>query len=216
MKPESIVREFAINNITAWLLLLEQLSEENLREMYDCCGGERREKLGGIKAELKRRQSVGAGYLLYLLKRKFGIAEDPFILPGGKPVFRENAEIHFNISHAGGTVVLGFGDRPLGVDIEYVKGANLKMAKRFFRPEEYEYLLTQEEAAQADAFCRLWTGKEAVVKAAGTGLTMPLDSFCVLGERAECSGKIYELCRRKVTEGGKTMWISAAQFINTD
>lgn len=213
MKPESIIREFIINNMTIWLLFLEELSEEEVWEMYLCCSGERREKIDRIKPERKRRQSIGAGYLLYLLKKKFDIEEEPFLLPGGKPVFRDKAEVHFSISHAGGAAVLAFGDRPSGVDIEYVKRADMKVAKRFFRQEEYEYILGQEEAGRADAFCRIWTGKEAVVKASGKGLSMPLDSFSVLGDTTECSGYVYELCRQKITEGGQSLWICAAQVI---
>lgn len=213
MKPESIIREYTINNITIWLLLLDKLSEEDIREMYVCCSEARRERADRIKQELKRLQSVGAGYLLYLLKRKFVIDEEPVILPEGKPVFQRNAGLHFSISHAGKAVVLAFGEKQLGVDVEYVKQANLKVAKRFFRQEEYEYLLAKEETERADVFCRMWTGKEAVVKAAGAGLSMPLGSFSVLEEVTDCAGNVYELCRRKVAEGGQTLWISAAQII---
>ena len=213
MGPESIIREFTINNITIWMLFLEGLSEGEIREMYACCSGERREKIDRIKPEKKRRQSVGAGYLLYLLKKKFDIGEEPFLLPGGKPVFRDRAELHFSISHAGNVVVLAFGDRPSGVDVEYVKRADMKVAKRFFGQEEYEYILGRAEAERPDAFCRIWTGKEAVVKASGRGLSMPLDSFSVLGDTAECSGHVYELCRQKLAEGGQSLWICAAQVI---
>ena len=32
---------------------------------------------------------------------------------------------------------------------------------------------------QPEALCRLWVAKEAVIKAEGRGLSMPLSSFCV-------------------------------------
>lgn len=213
---EDIVKEYRLGGSTLWLLHVQELSEEDLREMYGCCSRERREKAKHLKSELKRKQSVGAGYLLFLLKKRFSIEEEPVTRQEGKPVFRENKEVHFNISHSGGYAALAFGRNPLGMDIECVKRANLKVAKRFFKKEEYDYLSMLEDAEQADAFCRIWTGKEAVVKAAGSGLSMPFDSFCVLEEVIECSGNTYELCQRKLVERDQILWISMAEIVCTN
>lgn len=147
-----LVKEYRMGESTIWLLCLEDISEADFDEMYACCTKERREAADRIKSGLKRRQSVGAGYLLSLLKKQFFIEEDPVVLQGGKPAFREERNLHFNISHSGGYAVLAYGEAPLGVDIECVKRADLKVAKRFFRREEYDYLAGQPAAEQAGFF----------------------------------------------------------------
>ncbi len=208
-----VVKEYSLGGSTLWLLHLEEIAEAEFDKMYACCSKARREAADRIKSGLKRRQSVGAGYLLSLLQKQFFMEEEPLILPGGKPVFRKENNLHFNISHSGGYVVLAFGETPLGVDIECVKRADLKMAKRFFRREEYDHLTGKPEMEQADTFCRIWTGKEAVLKAAGAGLSVPLDSFSVLEKIVECSGNQYELYQQKITEAGQGFWVSAARLI---
>jgi len=209
----NVIKEYTIENITLWILSLEEASETDLEEMYALCSRQRREKSDRIKPGMKRNQSIGAGYLLYLLKERFSITKEPVILPGGKPVFQEDEAVHFSISHSRGTVLLAFGDRPLGADIEYVKKPGLKIAERFFTKQEHGGLLELDEEGQKDAFCRIWAGKEAVVKAAGSGLSTSLNRFSVLEETAEFSGERYELYRQKFMAKGQSAWICVAQLI---
>lgn len=210
---ESMVKEYRLEGSTIWLLGVRELAETDLDEMYACCSRTRQEEADRVKSELKRRESLGAGYLLFLLKKRFSIAEDPVVLQGGKPVFQGENRLHFNISHSGGYVALAFGKEPLGVDIECVKWKDLKVAKRFFRQEEYDYLAEKAGAEQTDIFCRMWTGKEAVLKASGAGLSLPLNSFSVLEEMVECSGKQYELQWQKIAETGQELWVCVAKEI---
>lgn len=224
MEKKGILTEYTWRDSTLWLLRLQDLTEEDYAEMYACIGSMRQEKADGIKVPWKKRQSIGAGYLLYLLKKQFSIEEDPTISPGGKPAFPENKELFFNLSHSGTYAGLAFGKRELGLDLESIKRADLRMAKRFFREEEYEYLVNLEEHRRAEAFCRLWTGKEAVLKAAGKGLAVSLDSFSVLGDTESFWGKKcsfaetvvswgedrYQLRQQKLTEGEALLWVSVA------
>ncbi|MCC8065877.1 MAG: 4'-phosphopantetheinyl transferase superfamily protein [Clostridiales bacterium] len=72
-----------------------------------------------------------------------------------------------------------FAETEIGCDIEYKKRPNDKLARRFFCPEEYEWLTRpQSQAEKKDRFYRLWTLKESFLKATGLGLYLPLDSFC--------------------------------------
>lgn len=210
---ENRIRESSLGDITLWLLSLGEIPEADFIRMYACCSKDRQQAADRIKSDLKRKQSVGAGYLLFYLKKRFSIEEEPIVLSGGKPVFPGDSGVHFNISHSGGYVVLAFGKAPLGVDIECVKRADLKVAKRFFAKEEYECLAETQETEQGDVFYKIWTGKEAVVKASGAGLSVPLDSFSVVGEIVECWGEKYELRRLRIAENGQILWISAAQRV---
>ena len=213
MMRDNIIKEYTIENITLLLLFLEEISGAEFEEMYALCSRERREKADRIKPGIKGKQSRGAGYLLSVLKKRFSIEEEPVISSKGKPVFKKNTAVQFSISHSRDTVLLAFGDKPLGADIEDVKKANLKLAARFFTKEEYIRISEQEEEKQSDAFCRIWTGKEAVAKAAGDGLSLVFEQFSVLEKTAEVSGKKYELYQRKLENKGQNLWISAAQLI---
>lgn len=105
---------------------------------------------------------------------RFGFACNPQgrpWLPGG-PVF--------NLSHAGGWAALAVTARvPLGVDIEACREMEQAVAERFFSPAENAELAALPPAQWLDGFYRCWTRKEALVKACGMGLSMPLDSFDV-------------------------------------
>ena len=86
----------------------------------------------------------------------------------------------FNLSHTGGLVVCVAGRvRQLGVDVENMsrKTSHQELARRFFALAEYEYLRTLPPNLQREAFFRIWTLKEAYIKADGRGLSIPLDSF---------------------------------------
>lgn len=56
----------------------------------------------------------------------------------------------------------------IGIDIEYVREYDEKIARRFFTTEEQDYLKVSED--RDEAFTRIWTSKEAYGKFTGTGM----------------------------------------------
>ena len=69
----------------------------------------------------------------------------------------------------------------MGIDIEFMR-TNIELlgiAKRFFSDEENRYIRSQPRSRHRDLFFNCWTRKEAFIKALGSGLTFPLDSFSV-------------------------------------
>ena len=103
----------------------------------------------------------------------------------GKPYCLNALQIHYNISHSGEFVVCAISDKPVGIDVEKISEANLKMAKRFFTNTEYEYITSKPENEQACAFSEIWTKKESYIKHEGKGLAIPLKSFDVLDAKNE-------------------------------
>ncbi len=80
-------------------------------------------------------------------------------------------------SHSGGRLLMAHVPAGrVGVDIEATARATRAMAiaHRYFTPGEAEALATLEEASRQQAFLRLWCAKEAVLKAAGVGITFGL------------------------------------------
>ncbi len=66
----------------------------------------------------------------------------------------------------------------LGADIEQIAPEKSEGIDRFFSPREARDLRALPTARQPRRFFELWTLKEAYLKARGTGLASPLDSFC--------------------------------------
>jgi 4'-phosphopantetheinyl transferase len=99
----------------------------------------------------------------------------------GKPSLADtNADICFNLSHAGERGILGIArGRDIGVDIENVsrKVEVDNLAKRFFSPLESKSLDGIPLEEKKISFYRIWTCKEAFLKAQGFGLNRSLGSF---------------------------------------
>ena len=91
------------------------------------------------------------------------------------------AAVSFNLSHTEGLVGIAVGARPgaaLGFDIEAMeRSVSLDVAGRYFRPEEVAWLRGLPQAERNEGFLRLWTLKEAFIKATGLGLAQGLDRF---------------------------------------
>jgi 4'-phosphopantetheinyl transferase len=86
--------------------------------------------------------------------------------------------LQFNLSHSGGALLVGISlGQALGVDLEIPRRARrvLDLARRYFDPAEAAVLAALPEARREWAFLRLWSCKEAVLKALGQGLAFGLD-----------------------------------------
>ena len=98
----------------------------------------------------------------------------------GKPaVAGATHALDFNLSHSGDWLACAVtAGTPVGVDLEYCHPdrAAMKVARRFFRPEEVAALLDCGEAQQRDRFYDFWTLKEAAVKARGEALVPGLQA----------------------------------------
>ena len=109
----------------------------------------------------------------------------------GKPRLADafsHSRVQFNLSFSGELALCAVALSPLGVDLEgcrHVENAAL-VAKHFFTAEE---IAVQNAAPDPNqVFLRHWTRKEALIKATGSGLSVPLNSFdvsCPLEDRAQ-------------------------------
>ncbi len=100
----------------------------------------------------------------------------------GKPQLLQQAPapIKFNLSHTQGLLALAVTlEAEVGVDVEAITRnvETVALAERFFAPVEAALVKACSDGAQTDCFFRLWTLKEAYVKARGLGLQLGLDAF---------------------------------------
>ena len=79
----------------------------------------------------------------------------------GKP-FIEGGP-YFSISHCKEGIAVAIDDKPVGIDIEGIRHVNDDLIERTMNAEE-------RVGMDDRAFTRLWTQKEAIVKAQGTGI----------------------------------------------
>ena len=197
---------------------------------------DRKNKIVQLKKKEDRCRSLAAGILLEYALREYGIS----LLPGkmqqmvltfgenGKPVLKENIGIYFNLSHSGRYVAGVFSDSEVGIDVEQIRKGQMKVAERFFCPEEY-LALQKGKMKKADCyFTELWTRKESYIKAVGKGMALDLASFCVLREQVEVlkseqkeqwylqsfcpkSGYILSVCAKERIQC-KIQWIGETMF----
>lgn len=118
----------------------------------------------------------------------------------GKPCISDRPDFHYNLSHSGRWVILAFGDRAVGVDVEQIREETdiQAIAGRFFSAEEQQYVRGNPDQSRS-RFFEVWTAKESFVKYLGKGLQKDLPTFSVFSP--ELGVRFYE----KELEGGYWM-----------
>ncbi len=137
---------------------------------------------------LRDRYVAGRGMLRMLLGRYLQTDPAMFSLSyqaHGKPELAppwKARGLEFNLAHSHELAVYAFArGSPIGVDVECIRPMPNAAAlmERFFSPEEVQQWQQMPAERQLRAFFQGWTRKEAWLKAVGSGLSFPLDQFCV-------------------------------------
>ena len=136
--------------------------------------------------ERRRRFVVARGVVRTVLARYLGT--DPASLrfeygPRGKPRLAATS-LRFNLSHSHDLAVLAVTHgRELGIDVERIRDtvAVTPLATRFFSPAECAALEALPVDERRPGFFRLWTRKEAYLKATGEGVSRELRAIDVTG-----------------------------------
>lgn len=139
-----------------------------------------------------RRRQVQARGILRLLLGNY-LARDPRSISfrsnaHGKPVLSADAGLHFNLSHTQERVLVGLTRRAtVGVDLERVRSLPMRdaLAAHCCSGDEQVWLAGQPVDTRDRDFLRIWTVKEAVLKALGTGLAIAPESLSVHFPEAE-------------------------------
>jgi 4'-phosphopantetheinyl transferase len=99
----------------------------------------------------------------------------------GKPeLVTEGPHLHFNLSHSRSMALLALSTQSeLGIDVEDIRPIEPEVAESHFSPTELAALSSLEGDAWLSGFYHCWTRKEAILKAEGVGLNLPLHSFDV-------------------------------------
>jgi 4'-phosphopantetheinyl transferase len=157
---------------------------EHMGVLYTCpVGGTQKEQSAAAHAML---ESVLPAYA-----KDHGITlPDPLRFSegeNGKPFLPGCPSLHFNLSHCKGLALCLLSAFPCGVDAEPKRTLREKVVRRVCSASEKTALAAAEDKDLY--FTRLWTLKEAYVKAIGIGISYPMKevSFTIRGGAIRCS-----------------------------
>ncbi|KAM0848459.1 hypothetical protein ACQ4PT_054377 [Festuca glaucescens] len=192
---------FEIEEVHVWYLCPDELNDDSQFKMYEELLSPAEKKYANEKMSWKDamlscalRRTTLARYCKIdprSFEFKYNKFHKPEILwpPDDSTVERP---LHFNISHTTSLIACGVAMHGhIGIDVEEKKRKTIKsifsLARCFFTPSEVNYLADISDSdAQRKEFFKLWTLKEAYVKALGLGLSgAPFSEFSIMLETSK-------------------------------
>jgi 4'-phosphopantetheinyl transferase len=167
--------------IEVWRIALDEIDLAPATDLLDL--GEISRADSFATPLLRRRFLARRMALRQILGNEIGIAPPRVAIElsaRGKPRLLDRSDLFFNVSHSGALGLLALSARSeLGIDIEKVREIPrwTEIVREFFAETECEALLRPDRTVST--FLAYWTRKEAVAKATGLGLDLPLSSFTV-------------------------------------
>lgn len=214
---------------------IRRFSDENFNEFYSYISKHRQEKADSYKLKIDRKLSILSSYQLEKLFSFMGVKEpyNYSVLPNGKPILLGD-DISFSLTHSGNYAACAVSRKyDVGIDVEDVMLKKRRMdrlkkaAYKFFLEDEIQYIdfemcdnepihnneamehvIHNNEAMEhiiRDKFFKIWTFKEAYMKAKGISLidAMKKDIFSegkdtlVQKHTSEAVLSIYKILRSK-------------------
>jgi 4'-phosphopantetheinyl transferase len=175
----------AEGDVHVWSMAVDGLAPAVLGDWHRLLDDGERATAARFVQAADTRQYIAAHALLRLMLSGFAAmapARWRFAAgPQGKPTVHPDiphGRLQFNLSHTRDAVACALAlDHPIGVDIENTERPtfSLDLAESYFAADEVARLRAAAPAEQRAMFFRLWTLKEAAIKALGLGLGVPLD-----------------------------------------
>lgn len=214
---------------------IRRFSDENFNEFYSYISKHRQKKADSYKLKIDRKLSILSSYQLEKLFSFMGVKEpyNYSVLPNGKPILLGD-DISFSLTHSGNYAACAVSRKyDVGIDVEDVMLKKRRMdrlkkaAYKFFLEDEIQYIdfemcdneaIHNNEAGEnvihnneamehiiRDKFFKIWTFKEAYMKAKGISLidAMKKDIFSegkdtlVQKHTSEAVLSIYKILRSK-------------------
>lgn len=178
----------ASDEVAVCYQLTEGLDASTLGAMAGVLSAEERARRDRFVFDRDRRDFVAAHALVRRMLSRYGATSpedwrfdtDAHGKPSVVTTQAGTPPLVFNLSHTHGLVACALTrGTSLGIDVERVDRlvSGPEIAARYFATAEIQMLDAHDPEDYADRFIELWTLKEAYIKAVGTGLAHPLDSF---------------------------------------
>jgi 4'-phosphopantetheinyl transferase len=180
------------SEIAVWWMATDTVGRADLHRWLEMLDEEERERSVRLQSKIDRREFIAAHALLRSMlscyvnypAQQWRFTRDA----DGKPRIDPrigSGELQFNLTHTHGLVAAAVAAHgTVGIDVERIDPvkADFAMAEVYFAPAEVRTLRGVPAGERTMYFFRLWTLKEAYIKAIGTGLGTPLSSFAFLFE----------------------------------
>ncbi len=183
-----------LSDVQVWAAWLNVGSEE-MTGFWSTLSNQERERAGRFAFERDRGYFVAARGLLRLVLGSC-LGTEPCKVEfrhgdQGKPAVGgafARSGLQFNLAHSGNLAVFAVAHhRTVGVDVEQVRPVSQlsELIEGFFSAGERAELEALSAEKKATGFFRIWTRKEAWLKATGKGITGSLKCIDVLGPPAQ-------------------------------
>lgn len=172
-----------MRRIDVWLIALDRPTD--LAAALESLSSDERARYSRLATPMLRRHfALRRAALRRILAQVVGCQAHALPLgsgPNGRPALH-SGDIDFNASHSGGLAMVAVSDSGrVGVDIEAVEPLPEAehLLERFLSPAERSALQALPRHRWLRSLYATWTRKEALLKALGVGLSVPLDTFDV-------------------------------------
>lgn len=171
------------NDVHVWIWSTEASDNDNA-ETNAILSPDESERMNRFRfAQDRRRYLTCHANLRFILSAYTGLPQESisFLFSSfGKPSLQTHPDLYFNLSHSHHVGLLAVTRvAEIGADVECIRPIELEVAEAHFSPRELSDLKSLDEQHWLTGFFNCWTRKEAILKAEGCGLNLPLDSFDV-------------------------------------
>jgi len=181
MSTTALPAPAALPELKLWLL---DLRAEPEAALWAACDPEERDRATRFKYEVHARRFRAAhAAMRQAMAQQLGVTPGNWrwtrgLLGKPHPVFRGWGQ--FNLSHSEDWGLLAWHPRcPVGIDIEWCKPLPDRdsVAAQQYTASELTWMSDGDDATRTHRFYQLWSAKEAVLKALGSGLLVTPNRF---------------------------------------
>ena len=149
---------------------MEECTDQEVQRMLPLVSEQRREQALRYKHMFGKYCCLKSWLMLFDFDDMTSYRHDDWLYnEHGKPYLEDGP--YFSISHCKEGIAVAIDDRPIGIDIEGIRNADADLVERVMNEEEKSQITNHQSPIEsANAFTRLWTQKEAIVKAQGVGI----------------------------------------------
>lgn len=174
--------------VHVWYIPVEADAAESCQRPLEACLSlpERQKYSTLTRPAVRQNFLLSRGCLRYLLGYYLDLPPHALVFtfgPYGKPSLSSTTHqstLQFNLSHSEQRIVIALHlQRSLGIDIEHLRPVTqlASLCRRCLTPIEAETMLPLDTEQSSRRFLQYWTAKEALLKAMGVGLTLPMDQI---------------------------------------